>query len=161
TGYTVVDFQMRQADNRFIHPDDRAGVASAIAAFLASDRTYSDRIENRFITRWGEVQWYSSVLAKTEYQGQLALQFVVHNITAQRRAQEESARRLRESQEAVRVRDEFLSIAAHELKTPLTSLLGYSQWVASALHKGEVVEPAKAERAVQAIERQARKLSLL
>jgi GAF domain-containing protein len=28
---------------------------------------------------------------------------------------------------AVRLRDQFLSIAAHELKTPLTSLLGYAQ----------------------------------
>lgn len=31
----------------------------------------------------------------------------------------------REAQEAVQVRDVFLSVAAHELKTPLTSLLGY------------------------------------
>jgi K+-sensing histidine kinase KdpD len=28
---------------------------------------------------------------------------------------------------AVRLRDQFLSIAAHELKTPLTSLIGYAQ----------------------------------
>lgn len=32
----------------------------------------------------------------------------------------------REAQEAVRARDAFLSIAAHELKTPLTSLMGYA-----------------------------------
>ncbi len=40
----------------------------------------------------------------------------------------EAERQARERAEAaVRLRDQFLSIAAHELKTPLTSLLGYAQ----------------------------------
>jgi PAS domain S-box-containing protein len=40
----------------------------------------------------------------------------------------EAERRARANAEAaVRLRDQFLSIAAHELKTPLTSLLGYAQ----------------------------------
>jgi PAS domain S-box-containing protein len=39
----------------------------------------------------------------------------------------DNARLYREAQDAIRVRDQFLSIAAHELKTPLTSLLGYAQ----------------------------------
>jgi signal transduction histidine kinase len=40
----------------------------------------------------------------------------------------EAERLARASAEAaVRLRDQFLSIAAHELKTPLTSLLGYAQ----------------------------------
>ena len=41
----------------------------------------------------------------------------------------ENARLYREAQDAVRMRDQFLSIAAHELKTPLTSMLGYTQLV--------------------------------
>ena len=39
----------------------------------------------------------------------------------------ENARLYREAQEAIRMRDQFVSIASHELKTPLTSLLGYAQ----------------------------------
>lgn len=39
----------------------------------------------------------------------------------------DNARLYHEAQEAVRVRDQFLSIAAHELRTPLTALLGNAQ----------------------------------
>jgi len=47
---------------------------------------------------------------------------VVRDLTERRKADEERLR-LAQAQEAVRLRDEFLSIAAHELRTPLTALL--------------------------------------
>ncbi|WNG49764.1 PAS domain-containing protein [Archangium minus] len=47
---------------------------------------------------------------------------VVVELTAERRAQAERERLLREAHEAIQIRDDFLSIASHELKTPLTPL---------------------------------------
>ncbi|GAB4216080.1 MAG: hypothetical protein OHK0022_56750 [Roseiflexaceae bacterium] len=41
----------------------------------------------------------------------------------------DNARLYREAQDAVQARDQFLSIASHELKTPLTALLGYTDLV--------------------------------
>jgi PAS domain S-box-containing protein len=41
----------------------------------------------------------------------------------ERRKTEEEQRKLLQAQEAIRLRDEFLSIASHELRTPLTALM--------------------------------------
>jgi signal transduction histidine kinase len=41
----------------------------------------------------------------------------------------ERAQLYEQAQAAVRLRDEFLSVAAHELKTPLTAILGYSELI--------------------------------
>ena len=54
-------------------------------------------------------------------------------------------------------KDRFLSLAAHELKTPLTSIKGFSYSLARRLEKGEPSDP----RHVQVLERQAERLHAL
>jgi PAS domain S-box-containing protein len=65
-----------------------------------------------------------------------------------------------ESQQAVRARDEFMSVAAHELKTPITSLRGFSQL---ALKQFKRPEPdyARIQQSLDAIEFQSGKLAKL
>jgi signal transduction histidine kinase len=48
----------------------------------------------------------------------------------------DKARLHAEAKEATRLRDEFLSVAAHELKTPMTSLRGYAQLLLSQAPAG-------------------------
>lgn len=47
----------------------------------------------------------------------------------------ENARLYRQAKEATRLRDEFISIASHELKTPITSLKVYTQVVGQQLQR--------------------------
>src|SRR5919202_1904550 len=72
----------------------------------------------------------------------------------------ESARLYREAQEALAIRDEFLSAAAHELKTPITSLRGFAQLTLRALDAGEV-DNHRLVQALSVVDTQADKLARL
>jgi signal transduction histidine kinase/integral membrane sensor domain MASE1 len=65
------------------------------------------------------------------------------------------------AERAVQARDEFLSVAAHELKTPLTSLRGFSQILLGYLRDGRLAGPETLQRALHQIEGQTEKLSRL
>jgi signal transduction histidine kinase len=70
-------------------------------------------------------------------------------------------REVAERKRAEEARDEFLSVAAHELKTPLTSLRGFAQLLASSLGSGSPPNVERLTTGLQAIERQSEKLSWL
>ena len=78
---------------------------------------------------------------------------------ARRHAAEQQARS--EAEAAVRARDVFLGIAAHELKTPVTSMRGYAQLILRRLNRDGVVEPQRLRQAMETIDRQAEKLGRL
>lgn len=74
-------------------------------------------------------------------------------------AEERAARQLVE--QAGRQREEFLGVAAHELKTPVTSLLLQTQLTVRRLTKGPAFDVEGVLRSLATIEAQARKLSQL
>jgi len=72
----------------------------------------------------------------------------------------DNARLYRDAQDAIRARDQFLSIASHELKTPLTSLIGYIDLIQRrAARSGDLAE--RDQRAVRVIGEQAARLNKL
>jgi len=74
----------------------------------------------------------------------------------------EAADRKRDLQRALAERDEFISIAAHELKTPLTALRGYAQHLSGRLFgDGRAPDLEQLARTLITMEQQTRRLDRL
>jgi signal transduction histidine kinase len=73
----------------------------------------------------------------------------------------ERARLYRNAQEAVALRDEFLSVAAHELKTPLTGMRLSTQLALRQLTATGEVDRERVRRGLEGVDQQVNKLSRL
>jgi PAS domain S-box-containing protein len=140
-----------------LHPEDRPEVEAQVGAIFSSDvKAYT----STFRTRWQDGTWHwltSRARVLRDGEGRpLVVRGAILDITA-----------LKETelalQEAVRVRDDFLSLASHELKTPLTGLLLQMQ----LLRRLEVesastpLESPKVRVRLEGFERSLRRLGLL
>jgi two-component system, LuxR family, sensor kinase FixL len=84
----------------------------------------------------------------------------VRDVTERRRI-ERTAQLYRRAQEEVRERDEFLSIASHELRTPVTALQLQLQMLSRVAERTQGELPGALRDKVDALERQTRRITLL
>lgn len=69
--------------------------------------------------------------------------------------------RNRELQDALAARDEFLSVAAHELKTPVTGLRGFAQLLLRDFNRHREISPQRLRTALEMIDLETARLSRL
>ena len=151
-GYTA-DEIIGQHMSRFYTPED---LARGLPATLLAQATRDGRVESEGwrVRKDGSRFWADVVItALVDHDGHLmGFAKVTRDLTERLRAQEEQLR-LAHAEEAVRLRDEFLSIAAHELRTPLSAVQLQLQGL---LERPEGLDPrlrTKVERACRSGER--------
>lgn len=138
---------------RHLHPEDRENV---LKAFQAAQMGRDLGVDHRFITVEGSEVWlHTGVRLARRGEGVgYELRGLSVDITHLKRV--ETALR-----EAVEVRDEFLSIASHELKTPITPLKLQAQQLWRMIEKGAVVDTERLKKFLSMWNRQLDRLSSL
>jgi len=122
TGFRFEEVRGRVLWDLLITPEQREGVRVVFDELQRGELPSSH--ENDWITRDGSrrrIAWSNTVLLGKDG----AVEFIIGtgiDVTVAHKAEAEKSRLYQDALEAVRLRDEFLSIASHELRTPLTPL---------------------------------------
>ncbi len=160
----ILGYSLEEADATgawlldLIHPDDRRRVQEeAEAAWEAGDR-YA--IEYRIRRKDGQyIYVLDQGIVVLRNQGRRPVRQVgsITDISDRKRAEEERERLLRceraaraEAEAANRIKDEFLAILSHELKSPLNAIVGWSK-----ILRSHQLDQKTTERALDTIERNA------
>ncbi|HYO54995.1 PAS domain S-box protein [Archangium sp.] len=138
------------------HPDHLQRVVERFTRHLATGEVWEDTFPLR--SKTGEYRWFlSRARPIRDDTGQVRRWFGTNtDITAQLEAEAKL-------KEALRARDEFLSIASHELKTPLTSLKLQLQMMQRRTERGDqrAYEPERVGKLVEQSNRQLARLARL
>ena len=129
-----------------LHPDDRERTERAVKCALEACAEY--RIEYRVVFPKGIPRWifvlgrcFHDDAGKPDRMLGVAL-----DITAQKRVEQERGELLAreqaalvEAQAAARAKDDFLAVLSHELRSPLQSMLGWTQMLKTRVHDADAV----------------------
>lgn len=156
TEYTGLSFeQIRDWGwTQFIHPDD---VEENVRLWQHSTATGEPfQFEHRFRRADGMYRWHlSRAVPMRDDKGNI-LMWVGSNTDV-----DDLKRLHHEAEEAVHARDDFLSVASHELKTPITSIKGYAQLLGREVEQADLLGNIRVTRSLKAITSQADRLTEL
>ncbi len=113
-----------------IHPDDRAAFESAIGAAVEGAAAFE--LDFRVVWPDGSVHWTHGAgrLFRDEDGRPIRMIGTGQDITDQRRLSADRDRLLADERQAGEFRDAFVDVISHELRTPITTILGLTQILA-------------------------------
>lgn len=157
TGYSQSDFIMNsRAFYKIIYPDDFKLFKEKIKLFFSNRYKNYEEIEIRIIHRFGNLVWVRSKLNVVRDDKGIVQKVygLVSDISLQKKAEEE----LRQSAENLRklnnTKDKFISIISHDMRTPFSSILGFTDLL---LNDEDLTEPEK-KQYIQYIEESSRNM---
>ncbi len=118
--------------NEFIHPDDRQPTQAEVEKQLKGGLTLD--FENRYRCKDGSYKWLAWKAVAVLDEGILVA--TARDMTENKKAKDALIEAKNRAEEATELKDKFVSLVAHDLKSPLTSLIGFLKLV-----EGENVEP--------------------
>jgi PAS domain S-box-containing protein len=134
TGYTNQNFLTDQKLwLRILHPSDAANFVSKLKAFYHDITRVSSQFEYRIINNLGSVVWIKNkinVLRGDD--GKIQKVFgLTSDITLSKRAEEELKKSADDLKILNETKDRFISIISHDLRTPFSSILGFTDMLLS------------------------------
>jgi PAS domain S-box-containing protein len=148
-GYTEGEFA-KVGVQGITHPDDFASDLEQFERMMKGEIAGYE-IAKRFVRKDGAVVWGRLTISiSRDVSGQPALIISsMEDITARKKAEDERDRLVKDLEEDLRAREVFLSVAAHELKTPLTPLQLDLQLFRLKREKANEPMPIELERATR------------
>lgn len=129
TGYMPDSF-LKNTDlwHQIIHPDDVGNVIKSIKKFYNDSARKYESFEYRILDTLGNIVWIENKInVIRDKNGKPEKIFgVVTDITLSKRAEEELKKSATELKELNETKDRFISIISHDLRTPFSSIMGYT-----------------------------------
>jgi len=116
---------------KIIHPDDLINVKENLKSFSKSRTKLSTELEFRIINKQGNIVWVRNKLSvmrneKGEVQKVYGL---VSDISLRKKAEEELKKSTQNLVKLNETKDRFISIISHDLRTPFSSILGFTDLI--------------------------------
>ncbi len=144
-GYSGEEFvSNRYLWRKIIHPADREKVLAELKSIYGNKEIANAEIEYRAVNKFGNILWLKNKLSIIRDSKGKILEIVglVSDVTLSRKAEEELKRSAEELRALNETKDRFLSIISHDLRTPFSSILGYTDLL---LNNREMPEEKRVE----------------
>jgi len=134
TGYTQTEFL---SDSKLflkaIHPNDFASIKPRLINLMRSRIQLSGEFEFRIINKQGNIVWArAKINLVRSATGRIQKIFgLVSDVTFRKRAEEELKKSTQNLIKLNETKDRFISIISHDLRTPFSSILGFTDLLAN------------------------------